>query len=191
MGWFKDALGGTTGEAEKKNTANAKANLALLDTQYGYGLQAQLAGKSGLETSFANAAGILAKQGQAATNQILAGGKQTLDAGTQGLIDKGLYNTSMAANLGTQVQGQTNQAMLQLHEGLGAQQAGLEIDKGKTLNAANQTLAQYAMNKVTAQANITPTYTGQPGALAGVAGGVGQGLGMAAGSKLASLFPKG
>ena len=189
MGNFlKDFLGGTTGAAEKKMKASAAANMALLGQQYGYGEQALLKGIAGIETGFTNAAGILAKQGQAATNQILAGGKQALDAGNQGLIDKGLYSTSAAANLGTQVQGQTNQAFQQLHEGLGAQQAGLEVGKGQALNQAQQSLAQYAMGKVSMQAGLTPQNTGQPGALAGIAGGVGQGLGLAAGGGLSKLF---
>ena len=188
MGFLKDFLGGTTGAATKANKAGAAANMATLATQYGYGEEVLLKGLAGIETGYANAAGILGKQGQAATNQILAGQKKTVDAGTQGLIDKGLYSTSAAGNLANQAQAQTNQQLLQLHEGLGAQQAGLEVGKAGALNAANQTLAQYAMNKVSAQANITPTYTGQPGALAGVAGAAGQALGSAAGGGLAKLF---
>lgn len=177
MGFFKDFLGGTTGAAEKANKANHKANMALLNKQYAYGESALLKGLSGIQTGYANAAGMLAKQGQAATNQILAGQKQTVDAGTQGLIDKGLYNTSAAGNMANQAQAQTNQQLMQLHEGLGAQQAGLEVGKAGAMNNAQMNLAQYAMSKATNQSAMTPQYTGQPGFLAGMAGGVGQALG--------------
>lgn len=177
MGFFKDFLGGTTGAAEKANKAYAAANMATLGKQYGYGQEMLLKGLAGIETGYGNAAGILAKQGQAATNQILAGQKQTVDAGTQGLIDKGLYNTSAAGNLASQAQAQTNQQLLQLHEGLGAQQAGLEVGKANAMNSASMGLAQYAAQKVAAQQSGTPQVTGQPGFLAGVAGAAGQALG--------------
>lgn len=188
MSFLKDFLVGTTGAAEKANKASAATLMAAFGANSSYGQEALLKGLTGLETAYANAEGVLAKQGQAATNQILAGQKQTIDSGTQGLIDKGLYSTSAAGNLASQVQGQTNQSLLQLHEGLGAQQAGLQVSKGQVLNSAQQTLAQYAANKTEQQANITPQVTGQPGFLAGVAGGVGQGLGQAAGKGLAGLF---
>ena len=177
MGFFKDFLGGTTGAAAKANKASHKANMALLNKQYAYGESALLKGLSGIQTGYANAAGMISKQGQAATNQILAGQKQTVDAGTQGLIDKGLYNTSAAGNMANQAQAQTNQQLMQLHESLGAQQAGLEVGKAGAMNNAQMNLAQYAMSKAKNQHAMTPQYTGQPGFLANVAAGVGQGLG--------------
>ena len=192
MGFFKDFLFGTQGAAEKKNEANAAALMSTLGTQYGYGEAQLLKGIAGLETGFANAAGLLSEQGLAAKNQILATQQQTLGKQTQGLISSGLFNTTMGANLSQQAQVQTNQSLIGLAEGLGAQQAGLEVQGAQAKNAALQSLSQYAINKVGLQASITPQYKGSGGALGGILGAVGGAfggpLGAAAGAGMAGLF---
>ena len=172
-GFLKDFLGGTEGAAAKKNEANAAILMGTLGTQYGYGQAQLLKGIAGIEAGYASAQGMLDKQGVAASNQILASQKQTVASQTQGLVSKGLYNTSVAGNLANQAQTQASQQFLQLHEQLGAQQAGLETQKAGALNSSYQNLAQYAMGKVGAQANITPQYTGSQGALGGILSAVG------------------
>jgi hypothetical protein len=194
-GFMKDFLFGTQGAAEKKNEANAAALMSTLGTQYGYGEAQLLQGIAGLETGFSNAAGILSQQGLTATNQILATQKQTLGKNAQGLISSGLFNTTMGANLAQQAQAQTNQSLTGLAEGLGAQQAGLEVQGAQAKNAALQSLGQYAMNKVSVQKAITPQYTGSGGAMGSILGAVGAAfggpLGAAAGAGLAGLFSGG
>lgn len=181
MGFLKNLLDGGASEAMKANKANAAKNQALLNTQYALGTSSLYKGLSGLGAGTQAALTSLAQQGQLATNQIIAQGKQQGAANKQSLMDKGLYNTSVAQNLANQTAGTTMNALAGLGTQLGLAGAEIQMQDAAQKNAAYQNLAQYAMSKVGQQAAITPQYQGGTGLLAGL----GSGLGMLAGGAIA------
>jgi len=183
-GFLESLLLGTENEAQKKNEASTVSNMAALATQYGFGQSQLFKGLAALNKGYTNAQGILAKQGQTATNQILASKKQTDATNAQSLVSKGLFNTSIQGNLANQSQAMTAQALGGLAEALGTQQANLAVGQANAQQGAYQSLAQFAVNKVAMQANLTPQYQGTPGALGGLAGGFAQAYGTKLGEKL-------
>ena len=78
MGFFKDFIGGTAGAASKKNQASASYLTSLAGEAGSFGQMQLMKSLAGIDEGFTIAEGILSKQGQAATSQILAGQKQTL-----------------------------------------------------------------------------------------------------------------
>jgi len=181
---LKDILDGGASKAMKANKANAANLAAMLGTQYGIGSSALYKGLAGLDAGTQAAMTGLAQQGQLATNQIIAQGKQAQGQTKQSLTDKGLYNTSVASQMQQMNTGTTMNALAGLGTQLGLAGADIQMQNAAQKNAAYQNLAQYAMSKVGQQAAITPQYQGGTGLLAGL----GSGLGQIAGAGLGSLF---
>lgn len=183
MGFFKNLLDGGASEAMKANKASAAKLSSMLGTQYGIGSSALYKGLAGLDAGTQAAMKGLAQQGQLATNQIIAQGKQAQGQTKQSLTDKGLYNTSVASQMQQMNTGTTMNALAGLGTQLGLAGADIQMQNAAQKNAAYQNLAQYAMSKVGQQAAITPQYQGGTGLLSGI----GQGLGALAGGGLGSL----
>lgn len=177
MGFLKNMLDGGAGEAQKKNEANASWLKGLLGTQYGQGSDYLQQGMQALDTGYQGQKAEVSKYGEQATNQILAGQKATTGANTQGLVSKGLYNTSVGANMAAQTQSVTNNSLSSLAENLGLMNANIEGNYASQKQQGFQTLADYAMNKVNVASGITPQYSGGQGLLGGLGSGLGQALG--------------
>jgi len=184
MSFFSKLLDGGKGEAQDKNEANAGKLWDLFGTESAFGKSQLFKGLAALDTGKTNALANASKYGTQATNQILAGQKQTDAANTASLASKGLLNTTVGANMQAQTQSVTNNSLSTLGEKLGLLNANIETDYAAKKNAGLQTLAQYAMGTVGTASSITPQYQGGQG----LAGGIGQGLGTALGAWAGSKF---
>lgn len=168
-------LDGGASEAQGKNEASAAYNQQLLNTQHGLGMAWLHQVLAQNDEGFADAKANLATAGHTATNQILANQEKVLAGNKQSLISKGLGNTTIGANMASQVHGQTSTALTGLAEGVGAQNAALSMQHASNQASGLQSLAQFAMGKVSAQNAITPQYSASgPGFLAGAGQAAGQ-----------------
>jgi len=189
MSFFKNLLDGGAGEAQKKNEANVAKNMAMLGTQYAFGEGQLMKGLAGLDQSYAAQKQSLSHYGTQASNQIIEQGTAAQAANKSSMVNKGLFNTSVGANMNAQTQAVTNSSLSTLGENLGLLNANVEQQHGAAKNSAYQSLAQYAMGKVGMQGQLTPQYQASGG---GILGGLGQLVGQAAGGPiggaLGSLF---
>jgi len=180
MGFLKNMLDGGQGEAQKKNEANAAWLKGMLGTQHAKGAGYLQSGMQALDTGYAAQKAMTAKYGEQATNQILAQQKATTAANTQGLVSKGLYNTSVGANMAAQTQSVASNSLSSLAENLGLMQSNIEGQYAAQKQQGFQSLADYAMNKVGMAQQVTPQYQGGTGLMAGLGEGLGSALGTAA-----------
>ena len=195
MSFFKNLLDGGAGEAQKKNEANAAKNMAMLGAQYAFGEGQLMKGLAGLDQSYAAQKQSISGYGTQAANKILEQGTAGMAANKSSMVNKGLYNTSVGANMNAQTQAVTNSSLSTLGENLGLMNANIEQQHGAAKNSAYQSLAQYAMSKVGMAGQLTPQYQGGQGLLGGIGQGLGQLAGMAAGASIGAAaagpqFPK-
>jgi hypothetical protein len=177
MGFLKNMLDGGAGEAQKKNEANAAWLKGMLSTQHAKGQGYMESGMQALDTGYAAQKAMTAKYGEQATNQILAQQKATTAANTQGLVSKGLYNTSVGANMAAQTQSVASNSLSSLAENLGLMQSNIEGQYAAQKQQGFQSLADYAMNKVGMAQQVTPQYQGGTGIMAGLGEGLGSAIG--------------
>lgn len=166
MGFLGDLFDGGAKEAQQKNEATAASLQSLLGEQYGFGMGKLLEGLTGIEESYLKAKGALSGAGLTATNQILEQGKQTLAATSQDLISAGLGSTTVKGNAAAQIQKMTSTSLAGLAEKLGGLHAGVETQFGAQKQQALSGIADFAMKKVGAAADIAPQYEAIGGGLA-------------------------
>ena len=184
MGWLSNMFDGGAGEAQKKNEKNHKSLMKNLGVQYGYGLDKWLQSGQALDTAFLNAKGAMSKAGDWSKKAIIEGGVQTQADISQALLDSGFTDSTMAANAKLQGQNATGANLAGLAESVGSQHSALEMAYGGAKAQNLQGLANFAMDKVKLQSDITPQYEGSGGGLLGMLGQVG---GMALGGYLGGL----
>lgn len=157
MGLFKDFWDGGQGEAKKKNEAVNKQLQGLFGEASSMGQALLMKAQAKYQQQYETATANLSKAGESATLGIMANADKANAAGKQALIDSGFSGT-IAAQLPGQVAAQTNQALAGLAEGVGAQQANLDMAYGAGQAGQAQSFANWALNKVQVADQIAPQY---------------------------------
>jgi len=184
MGFFKDFWDGGQSEAKKKNEAVNKQLQALFGEASSLGQSLLMKAAAKLEQQYTTASANLGKAGEAATLGIMANADKANAAGKQALIDSGFSGT-IAAQLPGQVAAQTNQSLAGLAEGVGAQQANLDMGYGTAQANQAQGFANWALNQVGTANAIAPQYKA---AGKGFGGAFAESLGSAAGDWVTGGF---
>lgn len=175
---FKDFWDGGVSEAKKKSEA-VNANLqGLFGQASSLGQSLLMKASAKLHQQYLTASANNSKAGESATLGILANADKANAAGKQALINSGFSGT-IAAQLPGQVAAQTNQALAGLAEGIGGQQANLDMTYGSAQANQAQSFANWALNKVGVANNIAPQYQA---AGKGFSGALAESLGSAAGA---------